>query len=161
MSPARAPKKGRQQTHRVVKGNFLSLASLDVFNYLLPLLTFPYLVRVLGAEKYGVIAFATSFIQYFLTITDYGFSISAAREVALVRNDKPALEVVTAILSIKICLMLVCLLLMGIIVLVSPPLAPFGKSNCWVSDFVVANALSSHGFSRESSGVDTSPPCAA
>ena len=59
----------------VVTWNFISLASLDVFNYLLPIITFPYLVRVLGAEKYGVIVFATSFIQYFITITDYGFTI--------------------------------------------------------------------------------------
>jgi len=91
----------------VVTWNFISLASLDVFNYLLPIITFPYLVRVLGAEKYGVIVFATSFIQYFITITDYGFTISAAREVAVVRNNPRRLsEVVSSIVLIKVCLML-------------------------------------------------------
>ena len=111
--------------------------------YLLPLLTFPYLVRTLGAEKYGIIAFATSFIQYFLTITDYGFTISAAREVALVRHDKRRLsEVVTAIVTIKICLMLACLLTMSIIIAVSPPLRAVWQIELLGFGLVVANALS-------------------
>ncbi len=127
----------------VVAWNFFSLAALDVFNYLLPLLTFPYLVRVLGAEKYGIIAFATAFIQYFITITDYGFTISAAREVALVREDKRRLsEVVSAILLIKFCLMLASLVTAGTILLVSPPLRAVWLIALFGFGSVIANALS-------------------
>jgi PST family polysaccharide transporter len=61
---------------KVLVTNFISLSILQLLNLLLPLITLPYLVKVIGAEKFGVIAFASSLIVYFQAITDYGFSLS-------------------------------------------------------------------------------------
>lgn len=91
--------------HKKIINNFLSLASLQMVNNVLPLLTIPYLVRVLGPEGYGAIVFAQSFIQYFVILTDYGFNLSATRRISTYRNDhKKIVEIFSAVMSIKILL---------------------------------------------------------
>ncbi|MEL5850030.1 MAG: oligosaccharide flippase family protein, partial [Candidatus Igneacidithiobacillus chanchocoensis] len=102
-------------------GNMASLFTLQGANYLLPLITLPYLVRVLGPEKFGLIAFAQAFIQYFVVLTDYGFNLSATREVAVHRKDPVKLgAIISSVLLIKIGLMFGGMLLLGILVYFVP-----------------------------------------
>jgi polysaccharide transporter, PST family len=56
-------------------------------NFLLPLLTYPYLGVVLGAERFGLIMLAQAFIQYFIFIADFGFNLSVTRKISINRND--------------------------------------------------------------------------
>ena len=76
------------QERKIVLGNFISLTTLQGISYILPLVVLPYLIRVIGIEKFGLIAFAQSFVQYFMILTDYGFSLSATRTIALIGTDK-------------------------------------------------------------------------
>ncbi|WP_281245513.1 flippase [Granulicella pectinivorans] len=57
-------------------------------NYVIPAAMLPFLVRVLGVEQYGLIAFAQAIGQYFVIATDYGFNYSGTRAVAQSRDDK-------------------------------------------------------------------------
>ena len=106
--------------HRLLS-NMASLFTLQGANYALPLVTLPYLVRVLGPEKFGLIAFAQAFIQYFVVATDYGFNLSATRDVAVHRDDPQKLgEIIGAVMTIKIALAMVGALVLACLVLLIP-----------------------------------------
>jgi PST family polysaccharide transporter len=90
---------------RAVLENAFSLSTLQGVNYLLPLAILPYLVRVLGPEKFGLIAFAQAFTQFFFILTDYGFSVSATREISLCREHKEKVSsVFSSVMTVKLLL---------------------------------------------------------
>jgi PST family polysaccharide transporter len=89
--------------------NLLSLSFLQAINNFLPLITFPYLVRVLGPEKFGLVNFVTAFVAYFSMITDFGFNFSATQQISIYRNEKERLSaIVSAVYTIKILLLSLC-----------------------------------------------------
>lgn len=68
--------------------NFVSLGIVQGLNYLLPLITIPFLFNQLGVENYGLVNFSFAFTQYFIILTDFGFNLSGTRFVAANREDK-------------------------------------------------------------------------
>lgn len=93
--------------------NFFSLSSVEVANYLFPLITLPYLVRVLGPDRYGLINFAQAFVYYFVLLTDYGFNLSATREISVNRENKEkVLRIFSSVMFVKVILMTVSLVVM-------------------------------------------------
>ncbi len=106
---------------RVVMNNVASLSVLQAITYLLPVIIIPYLFRVIGAEKFGLIAFAQAFVQYFMILTDYGFSISATKEISLYRHERDKVHAVfSSVMMVKIALAFLSLLVMGITVYFIP-----------------------------------------
>lgn len=68
--------------------NFSSLTALQISNYVFPLITFPYLVRVLGPTNFGLANFAFAFLVYFNTVIEFGFNFSATREISQSKGDR-------------------------------------------------------------------------
>ncbi len=72
--------------------NTLMLTVSQASAYVVPLVITPYLARVLGVEQYGLLGIASNIIANLLTFTDWGFSLSATREVARNAHDPIALR---------------------------------------------------------------------
>lgn len=58
-------------------------------NYLIPLITLPFLVSHIGAQAFGVVAFGQAVAVYVQLVADYGFNISATRNVTIKRSEPP------------------------------------------------------------------------
>ncbi|MCK2002954.1 flippase [[Brevibacterium] frigoritolerans] len=84
----------------VANSSFLSL--LQICNYILPFVLFPYLTHIMGTEHFGIWMLALSIIQYFNILIDYGFNLSATRKVALYNNNKEKVsELFTSVMFVK------------------------------------------------------------
>ena len=106
-----------KEDFKIIRNNFFSLTSLKVLTYILPLITFPYLIRVLGIEKFGLIMFAQATMYYFEIVVDFGFNLSATREVALnAKKPNKLNEIISAVFSIKFMLLLFSFLVLIVVV---------------------------------------------
>jgi PST family polysaccharide transporter len=106
-----------QQSKSLVIKNYSFLLLLKGFDYIAPLITLPYLTRILGVEKYGFIVFAKALIQYAVMFTDYGFNFSATRDVARYKDDPEKIsEIWNAIFIIKFIITFIVGILLVIVV---------------------------------------------
>ena len=98
--------------------NVVSLIGVQGANYIVPLITLPYLTRVLGVNAFGQVAFTQIIFQYFIMITDWGFSWSATKEIALVKHDREKLSVLflkTWLAQLLLLLILFFILLLAVL----------------------------------------------
>lgn len=113
--------KGKES--KIVISNIFYLTLINIANFVLPLLTFPYLVRVIGIDKFGLLSFATSIITYFLIFTDYGFNITATRLISINRDDKEKInEIFSSVIILKIFLLSISMILLLLMVFIIPKL---------------------------------------
>jgi len=61
-------------------------------NAVLPLLTFPYLIRVLGLSEFGLFNHALATMHFLVVLVDYGLTLTGTRDVAVHKSDKQALN---------------------------------------------------------------------
>ena len=75
------------ELRRGILPNVLALYGVQAGRKLLPLLSIPYLARVLGPGGWGTVAFVQAMAEFLVIIIEFGFNISATREVARNRDN--------------------------------------------------------------------------
>lgn len=111
---------------KVLASNFGFLMLLQIAGYVFPLITIPYLARVIGVDGFGKVAFAAAVIVWFRTIAEWGFNYTATRDVARNRDDLDKVsEIFSNVLWARTFLMFVSL----VILLIAIAAIPYFKEN--------------------------------
>lgn len=106
---------------KVVASNFAYLSILQIVGYVFPLITIPYLARVIGVDGFGKIAFAASIMVWVQTVVDWGFNYTATRDVAKNRNNSDMVSAIFSnVLWAKLLLMLVSFVILVFLIFFIP-----------------------------------------
>jgi PST family polysaccharide transporter len=112
-------------SRKLLLQNISSLMALQGLNYIVPLVTLPFLVRVLGMGPFGLISVAQAFAAYFVIFTDYGFNFSATRTIARQHDDLAAISATfSSVITIKVTLMLLGVGIMALLLALVPHFRP-------------------------------------
>ena len=97
---------------------------LQGLNYLIPLFVWPYLIVVLGAGGFGVVGFALSFVQFLMLVVDFGFNLTATKQVATAVSQE-AIDAITSATLYAKALLFALAVMIGAVVLCLPQFAPY------------------------------------
>lgn len=78
--------------YRQLIENFFSLSILNALNVLLPLVTLPYILHIVGKANYGVYSYVYAIVQYVILFSTYGFNFSATKQISQCRDDEQAVS---------------------------------------------------------------------
>lgn len=110
---------------RIIKSkvfkNGIWLTVLQIVNTVIPVVTIPYITRMLGSSEYGVFSIALNWVIYFQVLVEFGFGLSGARKVALLKeSEQDKLNVLyNNIISSRIILFTISFLGLNIVALIS------------------------------------------
>lgn len=98
-----------------VRYNFVMNMILTVSSILFPLISFPYVARVLNPDGIGRVSFAFSIITYFTMVAQLGIPTYGIREIAKLRDDKQKMSIFAKeILTINLITCIIVYLLLFI-----------------------------------------------
>lgn len=107
--------------HRTIVENFSYMSVLQLFLLIYPLITYPYLVQVLGSELYGIVLTAQMLSSYASLIVDFGSNYVCAKHVSINRDNKDKLsEILSNVLFVRLILFVFVFFIYGAVVFIIP-----------------------------------------
>ena len=113
------------KTHSSFFKNTAWQYGLQVVRYLFPLITLPYLTRVLEPEGYAFYAYVVSFMSFAQVFVDFGFNLSGTKRIAKAHSVGEENRIVGAVTEARLVLCLVA----GLAVMVIASLLPLTRDN--------------------------------
>lgn len=99
--------------NKKVANNIVMLYIMNITQLVLPLITLPYLTRVLSVDGYGVVSYVKSIMTYATLIIEFGFILSGTKDVVEAKNDKEKLgKIVGRITECKLLLSILSFLVL-------------------------------------------------
>jgi len=86
----------RHVVRHPISQNVVALGWIQIATFVVPLVTLPYVARVLPPSEFGIVVFATSFSIVLALVIDWGFGYYGVRAVAQARDDPGKLAAVVA-----------------------------------------------------------------
>ena len=106
------------KTAKTLFANFTYLSILEIIGLLLPLISYPYVIRTVGADNYGVVVFCQAIIAYVVIIINFGYNVSATRKIGENRTNVFKIrEIYSSIVYQKLLIFAICLV-SGLFVLI-------------------------------------------
>jgi polysaccharide transporter, PST family len=106
--------------------NTFWLYLLTIAKLILPLLTLPYLTRILSIDAYGITAYAKASMSYFQIFIDFGFGLSAVRSIVLAAGDKKRIgQITSTVIAGKMLLILASIGVLAALIVFVPLLRAY------------------------------------
>lgn len=77
-----------------IVNNTIMLMIFNISKILFPFITLPYLTRVLSTDTYGVVTYVKTIMNYMQIFVDFGFVLSATKDIVKTKNNKEKMEYV-------------------------------------------------------------------
>ncbi len=76
------------ESKKSITKNYLYNLAYQILAIILPIITTPYLARVLGAENIGIYSYTLSIVTYFILFGSLGIAMYGQREIAYLQDNK-------------------------------------------------------------------------
>ncbi|MBB6693246.1 flippase [Cohnella xylanilytica] len=122
-----------KKKYSILLQNVYLLYLIQLTGYALPLITIPYLTRVLGSQNWGHLAIVQAYGAYIILIIEYGFRLSGVRQIAILSNDnRKSSDIFSSIMGAK-GLLSIFVILITIVVQLLFPLLKETPSLLWMA----------------------------
>lgn len=131
-----------ERIHPSIKKNFVMNATLSISAFIFPLISFPYVSRILGPAGTGNVSFAVSFVTYFDMFAQLGIPFYGIRACARIRDDENELSrTVRELLSINLIMSLIIYSVLFIVIFSVPSLRAEKGLYIICSSMILLNAI--------------------
>ena len=111
-----------------IKKNFAYKSILTISSYIMGFIIFPYISRVFGVERLGLVNFVDNTINYFLLFATMGIGILGVREIAAVKNNrKECCKVFSNILGLNFIFTITVLVIYLVLIILIPKLNQYSE----------------------------------